>query len=420
MSYQVKQGDIFGRVGQGLGGGLSEQLPQEVERHRLSQGLKNLENQPNLTPAQRYGRLLTLPGMTPQGLQGYSDIIRQEMRGKALGETGPKPSPFPEKSVKEQAQNSEIPSLTQEKPFEEAQKGYIPPTQEEIYQIAGEQYNSNPALFGNDPDKAIAWAQEKANREQQINQAYQTKHKNLSDIQDNVVKRLQAHSTRLGANKVPANTYSKIEDRAIQDTKPKNEGGRGLTEQQAMKEYGEELDKVSRDYSAVDALGNWGIVGRPASNTLANLKALQKKFETRGDTENFADTLVAENGLSNPMAYSIAQPVSREKLLNNAISKLPQVHLTKSEDPVYETSLIAPKLAKSLGEKGSPLAVAHELKQKGYDPNAWLDYVDDHREELKLMDWQGRQLDKARNLLPTWNDWWLGAWSGINQSQENK
>lgn len=411
-------GGLFGELGKGFGQGLAEQLPKEAERYRLSQGLKALENEPNLSPTQRYGRLLTLPGMTPQGLQGYSDLARQEIKGKALIEQGNmKPSPFPVEQTGGQPKVSEIPSLTQSDTFAKAQEGSIPRTEQEKLAAAGQKYNQNPALFGNDPQKAIEYENQIDATNQARAQAYQTKHENLSRIQDNVVSRLRSHADRLEA-KIPETRYSKIEDEAIQATKPISEGGRGLTEQQAMKEYGAKIDEESRDQSALNALGGIGVMLRPASSTTSSLAALQAKAEKRGETENMADQLISNGGFSPLMAYSLAQPVKREPNLNNELSKLREVYLTKTEDPIYETEAIAPRLAKSLGKKGSPLAVAHELQKKGYDANSWLDYLVNNRNELDLSDWQGRQLDKARNLVPTWNDWWLGAWSGIDKRKE--
>jgi len=45
MSYSVKPGDIAGRLGLGLGQGLAEQIPKETEHYRLSQGLRQLQEE---------------------------------------------------------------------------------------------------------------------------------------------------------------------------------------------------------------------------------------------------------------------------------------------------------------------------------------------------------------------------------------
>lgn len=423
----IKQANIFGRIGSGIGKGLGEQLPKEIERSRLASGLKELGEQKGLTPFQQFSGLASVPGVTPQMIQSGSDILRQQARGQALAERGaqqnqPTPSPFPVSKTQVEGQNIS-PSITQEKPLEEIQKGYIPPTREEIDSIAGEAYNTNPAFFGNDPNKAIAWAEDKADREKSINEAYRLKHENLSEIQDKVVNRLQNHSKNLGVE-IPRRTYSNIEDKAVLATKPKSQGGEGLTEQQAMKKYGKELDDASRDYKAIDTIGDWDIIGRKASESLRNLKSLQSKFETRGDTEDMADLLISKNKLSPIMAYAIAEPISREPKLNQKMKSVSPIQ-TRQEKGVGlpinpkkqrdETLRISKELAPLLGEKGSPLAVAFELEKLGYDPNLWLDYLTNNKYDLNLRGAQERQLDKPRNVIGTMNDWWLQEWTGMGE-----
>lgn len=428
MSYEVKQGNIFGRIGKGLAQGLSEQVPKEIERARLSSGLQQFEQESaNLSPIQQLARLSAIPGITPQMIQSFGELARQQARGNALGQQNqPKPFPFPQNQSKNLAPGSNVPSITQQQPLEKFIEGYIPKSQDEIIADAGQRYNENPALYNNDPQKAIDAAISADLRNQEIANAYEKKHKNLTDIQDNVVKRLQDQSTRLNV-KIPANVYSKIEDEAIRATKPKNQGGRGLTEQQAMKEYGEELDARSRDYQAIDSIGNWGIVAKPAKDTLTNIKALQAKFEKYNDTENFADSLIEKNKLSPKLAYSLAQPVSKFPSLNNELKKIPPLprgkitgsqgmlvsQAPKIQDIRQKTLEVSQKLAPLLGEKGSPLSVAYELEKKGYDPNIWINYLIDNRQDLDLKESQGRQLDKPNSLTGTLNDWWLSSWSGI-------
>lgn len=420
MSYEVKQGDIFGRIGTGFGQGLAEQVPKEIERNRLASGLQQFEKESaNLTPIQQLARLSAIPGITPQMIQSFGELGRQQAKANAISnlQSQTVPSPFPNSTpTPPGAEEKKAPSLTEEETLAKAQQGYIPPTQEQLYNEAGKAFNENPALFENNPAKAIQWAEDKALREEAIAQAHQKRHEDLTRIQDNVVKRLKDHSGRLGVE-IPANVYSKIEDEAIQATKPKNKGGNGLTEQQAMKKYGEELDRISRDYQGIKSIGNWSVTGRKPDETIRNIKSLQKKFKERDDTENFGDKLISETKLSPIMAYSFAEPVYQIPKVKNELSNLPPINKTRSEDPIYETLLIAPKLAETMGQEASPLAIAFELKKKGYDPQTWLSYVTDNQKNLKLLGSQIRQLDKPNSLLGTFNDWWLSSWTGLEEIQ---
>ena len=82
MGIQVlpdNQGGILQRIGRGLGAGLSSQLPQEIERQRLSKGLQNLsENYQNLDPVQQYFQLAQTPGGTTAMLQALPEVLKQQ------------------------------------------------------------------------------------------------------------------------------------------------------------------------------------------------------------------------------------------------------------------------------------------------------------------------------------------------------
>lgn len=424
MSYSVKPGNIFGRIGTGIGKGLAEQLPKEIERGRLSAGLKELEGQKDLSPFQQFSRLAAIPGITPQMIQSGSDLLRQQARGQALAhqqsmQNQPRPSPFPTQTNKGTPTNLP-PSITKGNILERVQEGYIPPTQDEIFEEAGRRYNENPALYGNDPNKAIEAAEVAASREQAINEAYTKQHEKLSHIQDNVVQRLKQQSDRLGVQ-IPNDTYSTIEDEAVQATKPKKDGGQGLTEQQAMKKYGKKLDDISRQYAKIGEItGGWAITGRSPSNTLRSLKGLQKEFAERKDTNNLALNLISDASITPKLAYSIAQPIYDVPEANKILKELPKLPTLKplskfipltTEETLEASEKLAPLLSKY--ENLSPLAIAYELEKKGYDPDAWLQYVTDNKKKLNLRERQANQLDTPNNLFEPWNDWWLRAFTGI-------
>jgi hypothetical protein len=423
-----QQGNIFGRIGHGLGQGIAEQLPKEIERSRLAGGLKDLENQQGLTPFQQFSRLASVPGITPQMIQSGTDLLRQQARGQALSQgtsqqNQPNPSPFPNQTEPNRiGPASKTPSLTKEDILEKVQEGYIPPTIKERDALAGQAYNENPAFFANDPQKALDWADSNIAQEEKIAQAYQNKHSNLTNIQDNVVKRLNDQSERLNT-KIPAELYSQIEDKAIQATKPKKDGGQGLTEQQAVKDFGEHMNNASRTFAKVKELGGgWGVTLRSPTESLRAMKKLQSEMEALDQTDNYAKELISQSQLSPTFAYAIAEPVSRVPSVNNFIKSLPGLEKietlaeTKSNPAVAipKTLEIAPKLANFIkqNEKASPLAIAYEIEKKGYDGKTWLQYIADHP-ELNLRARQSEQASTPINEIAPWNDWWLSSFTGI-------
>ena len=79
---KISQGDIFGRMGSSFGESLnkslSEEMPKETERTRRALGLKELSAKKGLTPEQQMSELLSIPGMTTQGIQSMGDLLRQK------------------------------------------------------------------------------------------------------------------------------------------------------------------------------------------------------------------------------------------------------------------------------------------------------------------------------------------------------
>jgi hypothetical protein len=429
MSYEVSPGNIFGRIGENLGKGLAESIPKEVERNRLASGLKELGNQKDLSPFERFSGLSSIPGITPQMIQSGSDILRQEARSKALIENSSreKPNPFQNKIPGTQKEPGKHPSITKGEILEKVQEGYIPPTIEERDAIAGQAYNENPAFFGNDPQKAIEWADSKIAQEEKIANAYETQHGKLTHIQDNVVERLKNQSERLNT-KVPAELYSQIEDEAIQATKTKKDGGRGLTEQEAIKEFGDKLNDASRDFEKINEIGNWGITLRPASSTLRSMKQTQQQMEKLNQTDNYAKELISKTKVSPKFAYAVAEPISRVPNLNSFIKNLKPseknkkltgagqgIQSTKSQPDIKGTLYIAPELAKFVkeNEKASPLAISYEIEKLGYDPETFLQYITDHAKELNIRQRQSEQASTPINVVNPWNDYWLQSFSGV-------
>lgn len=446
MSIQVLPtgGTPSSRIGRALGQGLSEQLPKEVERYRLSQGLKNLGQKQGLDPFQQFSELAAIPGITPQMIQSGAELLRQRGIGNALRQkanqgaeqkTQRQPSPFPR--VQNNIENENVsPSVTTPEGVEATTHNYIPPSLPEIQQLAGKLYEESPELYPT-PEKAMEAAVMQVNQEKAINEAFQQRRQNENDVQRRVQDVLQNQQKQLGAI-VPGTVFSSIEDKAINAVKSKEEGGEGLTEQAAGKKYGKELDEVARDYKQIDTLGTWRLLSKDRKENRNSLKSLQKKFKARDDAlpeqdqiylENFADSMISKNNLSPAKAYYMAYPVSDEKELNNALTKIPKLesenlekrkglHRRKGINNLEQKTLeISKKLAPILGN-GSPLSVAEELRERNYDPSVWMNYLRENRDKLRLNGRQGREIDKTINPYSTLDDMWLFLNIGLDKLVE--
>ena len=81
MAQRIKKASIFGRVGTAIGKGLAEQVPKEAENYRLRTGLKSLADQADkgyLSPAQFLAKAAGTYGATPQMIQSFGDLARQQ------------------------------------------------------------------------------------------------------------------------------------------------------------------------------------------------------------------------------------------------------------------------------------------------------------------------------------------------------
>ena len=426
---QVKQANIFGRLGTGIGQGLAEQVPKEIENYRLRTGLKDLADTSetgNLSPAQFLAKAAGTYGITPQMTQSFGDLARQQQKGRALSEyqrasEQQKYKPFPiQEQEKPAASPQESPSITRAKDLQEIQKGFITPTFEQKQQEAARLYNENPARWGGDPEKAIQAINEKYDIDEKRQAQLEKKYNKQEAIQDNIINRLGQHSKGLGIQ-VPAEVYSQIEDRAINSTLPKDEGGEGLTEQQAMKKYGKQLNEISKDYEAIKALGGVGVLSRPSKNTLSSLETIQKNFESRGETELMAKILQADTNAGAPLSYAIAEPIKRNKALSKIFKEAPTLKTLETGFTALPDKKIATEATEELipyiaanwdPNLDSPMAVVHELQRLNYDPQPFIDYMIQNADDMLSVK-KFRQLMEPVSDVRSINDFCLSNWTGV-------
>lgn len=402
MATYIKQGDIFGRIGSGIGQGIAQQLPEEITRGRLSAGLQNLESQQGLTPFQQFSRLAAVPGVTPQMLQSGSEVLRQQQYLNALrnqygqGQEGqnvpPSNRPLP---TREQLGITPQSTLATPETTQQSYKTYIPPTVQQERDIAYDRFEKNPARYNYNFDNALADVQSETGRHQEIQQAQQKEEAIAVGKEEQVKKALADEAGRLGLTAVPPKVMQDFEKKILSAILPKNEGGEGLTQEQAVKKYSEQAREANRNYLDLGAMDTW----KPWDfNRITN--SLQKDFAKRGEQQLMMDQMVADYGISPTYAAHRAYPTNEneQKILSSIPGGLKQRPLNVVD---YE------KLKKSMGKTGSPLSIAYELERKEIDPSGWFDYLNNNRDDLEV--WQSDQLSKNRNIVNL-VDVWLRAW----------
>ncbi len=401
MVQYIKQGDIFGRIGTGVGKGLAEQLPKSFERGRLSGALKNIGEQKDQTPWGRFTALASQASDYPQIVQSGERILNQQ--GMLQGARDRQPTNQPEQPQQSQfdavrnnqrtSQNNNGSGLVGTENTKAALQPAIPKSLRELQDRAVELNKESPGLYPDFPT-AMSGAQSEDQQRVAQNQAQQ----NARSVQKGVQSDIRNEIANLKAQakvKVPDNVYQKIENKAI------DEVANGKDELKAAKDARDELDKISRDYSKIDSFGDYTLLGSNPKEVRTSIDSLRKKFAENNDSENFADALVGRNGLSNEYAHYLAMPPRKEF----------ETLMQRNVD--MKSPALIKKLASMLTKDDSPLAIGHLLSENEKDSNAWRQYLLDNQNDLKLSVNQVRELEKVDSIGQGYlNDLWLKAFGG--------
>lgn len=431
MAQKIKQGNIFGRLGSGIGQGLAEQIPKEIERSRFSSGLENLSKQKGLTPQEFFTKGLAIPGAMdrPSVVQALADLSRQQTMSNLFSEKearGKLYAPSAQDFSGQQEFQENYPSVTTEEGVNATIKPFIPPTFEKQVQESRDLMKKNPGL---DFNTALQSIQNKYAQEEKINQAQINKRNLEQDVQTRTENELKNEiSTLVGgdSSSIPGEIISNLQNEAIDAVRTGK-----MTEKQAAKHFGKKGQEIDRQYTDAKALGDYTLLFKNPKEVSSTIDGLQKKFAARGDQKNLAKTLVSESGFSPPYAYSRAYPIKDIPKLNEEINSLPslkpKVHYVpgaggfagvsgvpkkeKTEKTLEAVKKIAPLLKR---EKGiSPLSVYYALEEKGYDPEVWKKYLLDNQDDLDLSLSQLDELTKSRGSFQGWlNDTWIKVFGG--------
>lgn len=424
MAQYIKQGNIFGRIGENLGKGLAEQLPKDVERGRLSAGLKHLGEQKGQTPFQQFAGLASLAHDKPQIIQSGTDLLRQQSILDSLNssnnqELSDRPSrPYEEPGLRPQ-------TATTTGSTEAALSPYIPPSGPEQEQMARRLMQQEPQIYRDIDSARSAISNQIAGNTNQSN-ARLAKRELEESVQNKSEQGLRGEIETLGA-KIPGKVISSLQQRAVEDVTSKR-----LSIDEAKIKYGKEADKISRDFSNISSWGNISLITKDPKDLLRSIKAIQGNAKKGGYQKEAADALIADNGLTPQFAHALLYPVSDIKSLNDELKSLENIkpRLEKSSsapglagigfsrpnnaNPNKMTLEVSPRLARAMGTEGSPLSIGYELERKGYDPEVWKQYILDHKDDLNLTSYQIDELQKPKpSFFGLLNDWWLKSFSGV-------
>jgi len=428
MAQKISQGNVFGRIGQHFGNTLAEQFPKELERGRLASGLRQLEQEKNLSPMQFYTRAISLPGVTPQMVESLATLAKEQNIRQAYQGIGRKGEQRPAQEVRrpEQPRNDEFaaqnaPNIKNEnvppQTIEGAEKN---PLREEAIprtpwdfkrkiQAMNENWEDNPGLTREENERLVTDQESRELARPAAEQAIDTYQKAQRQelqtaINDKLALKLQKDKEGLFQDLTGEyldNLYRGAE-RDLRTSKNKNvediahkwsEKGLNLAKTKT------ELDRQKADENIFSVIAN--------KNEYRNkLKEAQKIFAEANNLEEFHKILQNDFNLSNQGSASIAYPLTPE------VKKI--IDSTKFKPNVHDSREKAIQIEKAIRPQDSLQAIAWHLRQKDpfFNQNEFFDQLREDRDFLGLTETQSRELRRierelvqgSSKILPTWAD----------------
>jgi hypothetical protein len=466
MAYSVKPANIFGRIGTGLGKGLAEQLPKEMERNRLASGLKQLGEQKDLTPFERFAGLASVASDYPQLLQSGERILNQQANanayrnlsgnrkpntGQGEGQAGPASPYVPQNQQEAEWMNRiginqqqgqqpqgprgkqafqpgrEAPENVNENTFNPSAKTAIPWSQKKM---DAEIVNAIDA--GILPENAPAYAKDKEARELGLPPVLQQRQKEdqerTATANNELDRQLETKFQKTGEG-----VYKDLPgEMKINLQREMNKALRthpDLSIEDAAHEFSKRALSTSKAKGKFDTLAQTtGIEALGKVDSIMNkLKDYSDVFKNSGNSEEYYNMLKrnpddprgAGMGFSSEGAASVAFPITPSPntyIKNYKPQNMKQTKYGEVPDPKRteaNSRKAANDIGRIIGENDSVLTIGRELRKKDpyFDQEAFYDEMRQIKGEIGLNDRQINELpERNTDWLPNWADFLILPW----------
>jgi len=433
-SFKVSPGSLGARIGTGLGQGLGEQIPKEVDRYRLSQGLQNFaKNAANLNPLEAYAQASAIPGITPQMIQALPELLKLQQQRQAYSNGGVQsPQEAPEmqsggigsqgnapRSIQGEPQGlvqpgeRGQPTIQESNPLRESAIPRKPWTPQRFDREVGKMLDSGKA---NTVPEAMALAKANEARDMALPEAEQKADAYYAEQQQKVDEALQKklklklETDEKGLFKdLSGETLNNLNRNMYKDLR--TSGPDVSTEDVAeyWSQKGLDLVKAKDELKKLQAKPFYNKLTSGKEN-LEKLKSEQKIFAETGNEEEFYDKLRTGTneggfGLSPQAAATIAYPLS-----SNVKSYVNKVKPTKTLDVSFvpaKSRKYAVELEKVIRPEDSFLAIARDLRQKdpGFDQRSFFSQLREDQDTMGITPRQKRELVEGESeVFLNWSD----------------
>ena len=425
MVQTIEQSDLFGRTGRNFGEGFGSEIPKQVERENLSRGIERLKASPETDPLSRWN-VLNKAGATPEQMRQLEPFLRQQLirREQENNPVRPSTTPAPIASAKPvelpATQGQPMPG-TAKSPFaEEAAKAtknkglktveisqaqrtpWVEPSQNEKFATAAQLSRDNPVTY---PTPQDAMPRVEADVDAQRSNFKELQ--NIGNVADAQQARLraglethwgkEATAGHKGKGKIPGTIQTKLL-RNIEDdlADPKNK----LSESELIQKWGDVGKHIAMTDTNLNAMAESKLTTNPKDIESAIRSARDAYAEVDG-SEELADGIASKFKISPDHAAKLAYK-SRPELTKITQKWKPPPSL---RNPTNETFAdienrpiqFADEVAKYLNDEDSILALAHDIRKLGYNPQPFINRLKqlDEQEKINLSKMQEREVQKV-------------------------
>ena len=384
---------ISGSLGRSFGKGIGEQLPKGMERGMLSQGLKQLEQDKNLTPYQQAASLYSLPGGA-EASQHLLPLLQQQQANKAYLQQN--------KMQQEREGEGRRETPASMSPYDRSQSHnyLVKSSPEEIKAIAAQEYAKNPALFRHDITKAeTKIASEEESRFNQDTAA----EARLGKVESEALKYINRETQKSGPG-----VYGDVSGAMVDDFIESAQKKTKVSPVEAGREAGREALEFAKSRQALRDIGKKSYWNKSAKESLTAFDRIKSKYKSLGKQEEFYNELISNADMTPEVAASFTYPVKDDPGLNSFInSKKPMTKLGKTLKVGKKSEIeIADYLAKHPNDDVSILSIADRLSDIGLNKTAFLSKVNEDyaQDKISLTKRQSRELEKTPSPRPSMGD----------------
>lgn len=364
---------------------MSEQLPKEVERTRLSSGLRNLGNSQETDPLKRLAEIYSVPGVTPEIANQVSQYVQSNQLRNATNRNG-EPQNNTSISPMENREAMQNNSATANVPkFDRMSSNYLTPSDAAtIDQRAAQIQDQTGILF----QKAQEVAQREDDKRVEAERGFEAR----NDLAEKEFNKYVDTATQKEAK-----DYSDIIGDMKNDylTKLQNDVANGKSPRQASLDRSKELLDFAKARSALRSQGQSFWKSLFTNLPTQQVTAAKKIYDKYDSPELLMNDLITYQKFSKPRASAIAFPPKEQGA--GFFSNLKRSNGAEVNDAkVFDQAL------EKLSNKDSLQSFALQLQKKGYSPQGFLSYALKNSDKLTAR--QSAELQNIGSFQPSMSD----------------